>query len=237
MATKSEDSDDLVMTAFKKQQKQYQDLMKGLQVRICLYLLPVMSKLFDVANVASCLFSTRNNSFDFLVLQNIEVPLAGDAAAIKKSASAVEALKKKVGVPDYQDVLNAEMKYAMACAGQDVKKFVSSILSELDVSKTAYERIGQEIMDAIQEAETASGKELNASNDKGWKILMTKIAEIEKAYNLQDASKVKQEAVLDMYAKHVAGLKEAVDSEITRVKDAESISANISLSGLKPQVV
>jgi hypothetical protein len=35
MATKSGDSDDLVITAFKKQQKQYQDLMKGLQVCIC----------------------------------------------------------------------------------------------------------------------------------------------------------------------------------------------------------
>lgn len=199
MATKSGDSEDLVITAFQKQQKQYQDLMKG--------------------------------------LQSIEVPLDGDSAAIKKYASEVEALKKKVGVPDYQDVLNAEMKYAMACAGQDVKKFVSSVLSELDVSKTAYEGIGQDIMGAIQEAETASGKELNASNDKGWKILMTKIAEIEKAYKLEDASKVKQEAVLDMYSKHVGGLKEAVDSEINRVKDAESISANIPLSGLKPQVV
>jgi hypothetical protein len=184
-----------------------------------------------------CVASFHKHYFGSFILQSIEVPLDGDAAAVKKYANEVEALKKKVGMPDYQDVLNAEMKYAMACAGQDVKKFVSSVLSELDVSKTAYEGIGQDIMGAIQEAETASGKELNASNDKGWKILMTKIAEIEKAYNLQDAAKVKQEAVLDMYAKHVAGLKEAVDSEISRVKESEGIAATISLSGLKPQVV
>lgn len=42
MATKSGDSDDLVATAFKKQQKQYQDLMKGLQVCICQNVFPVM---------------------------------------------------------------------------------------------------------------------------------------------------------------------------------------------------
>ena len=36
--------------------------------------------------------------------QNINLPLTGDDAAIKKYASDVEALKKQIGMPDVEDV-------------------------------------------------------------------------------------------------------------------------------------
>ena len=196
---RAEQKDDVVLSAFKKQQAQYKELMTG--------------------------------------LSKVDIPLDGDAAAIKGYAAEVEKLKKKVGMPDYEAVVKAEMAYAMSVAGNDVKKFVSSVLGEIDVSKTAYEGIGQDVMDAIQEAEKVSGKELDASNEKGWKTLSSKIAAIEKKYGLQDAAKVREEAVLDMYMKHVQGVKEAVEGEIAKVKEAEGIDiGKVDLKGLKPQV-
>lgn len=189
----------MVMSAFKKQQANYKELMKG--------------------------------------LAKVDVPLEGDAAAIKGYASEVEKLKKKIGMPDYDAIVKAEMAYAMSVAGNDVKKFVSSVLGELDVSKTAYEGIGQDVMDAIAEAEKASGKELDASNEKGWKALSSKIAAIEKKYGLQDTAKVRDDAILDMYTKHIHGIKETVEGEIAKVKDAEGIHiAKVDLKGLKPQI-
>jgi hypothetical protein len=171
---RAEQKDDVVLSAFKKQQAQYKELMTG--------------------------------------LSKVDIPLDGDAAAIKGYAAEVEKLKKKVGMPDYEAVVKAEMAYAMSVAGNDV-------------------------MDAIQEAEKVSGKELDASNEKGWKTLSSKIAAIEKKYGLQDAAKVREEAVLDMYMKHVQGVKDAVEGEIAKVKEAEGIDiGKVDLKGLKPQV-
>jgi hypothetical protein len=39
-----------------------------------------------------------------LLVQNINLPLSGDDAAIKKYASDVEALKKRIGMPDVEEV-------------------------------------------------------------------------------------------------------------------------------------
>ena len=197
--TQAQDDADVVMSAFKKQQSNYKELMKG--------------------------------------LSKVDVPLEGDASAIKGYAQEVEKLKKKIGMPDYDAIVNAEMAYAMSVAGNDVKKFVNSVLGELDVSKTAFEGIGQDVMDAIAEAEKASGKELDASNDKGWKTLSSKISAIEKKYGLQNAAKVKDEAVLEMYTKHIESIKDTVEGEIAKVKDAEGIQVGkVDLKGLKPQV-
>ncbi|MEO2192851.1 MAG: hypothetical protein ABGY24_10415 [bacterium] len=170
-------------------------------------------------------------------LSKIDVPLDGDAAAVKAYATEVEKLKKKVGMPEYEAIVKAEMAYAMSLAGNDVKKFVSSVLAELDVSKTAYEGISQDVMEAIAEAEKVSGKSLDASNEKGWKALSGKIGAIEKKYGL-DGGKVKDEAVLEMYAKHVAGMKETVQAEMQKIQETEGVQVSgVDLKGLKPQVV
>ena len=170
-------------------------------------------------------------------LSKIDVPLDGDATAVKAYATEVEKLKKKVGMPEYEAIVKAEMAYAMSLAGNDVKKFVSSVLAELDVSKTAYEGISQDVMEAIAEAEKVSGKSLDASNEKGWKALSGKIGAIEKKYGL-DGGKVKDEAVLEMYAKHVAGMKETVQAEMQKIQETEGVQVSgVDLKGLKPQVV
>lgn len=171
-------------------------------------------------------------------MQNISVPLTGDEAAIKKYAQEVEALKQKVGMPDYEDVINAQLDYAFACSGYDVKKFISSVLKDLSISGGAYDAIAKEVQAAVDQAEASSGRELDASNQKGWQILTTKIAEIEKAHGLTDKVKVRQEAVFDMYKKHINSLKEAVVGDLDKARAASGLeSMEPDLASLKPKLV
>lgn len=155
---------------------------------------------------------------------------------MKKYAQEVEALKKKVGMPDYEDNLNAELDYAFACSGYDVKKFVSSVLGDLDLSGNL-EGVAGEIAAAVEDAEAASGRELDAGNDKGWQVLSSKIADIEKKYALQDKAKVRDEAVFDMYKKHIATLREAVEGDVDKARASEKIVEKADLAGLKPKLV
>ena len=174
--------------------------------------------------------------YAYVCVQKMELPLEGDDKAIKKYAENVEALKKKLGMPSFDALAKAEVQYAMAVAGNDVKKFVSSVMSDVDLSKTQYEGIGDEIMAAIRDVEKQTGMALDASNEKGWGIMASKVAELEKKYNLQDKSKVQQDAVFDMYKKHISAVKEKVHTEVGKLNDAEEITGSVNLSGLKPEV-
>lgn len=165
------------------------------------------------------------------------MPLTGDDAAVKKYAQEVEALKKKVGMADYEDVLNAQMDYAFACAGYDVRKFVTSVLDDLELSGNLT-AVAKETLAAVEEAETASGRELDATNDKGWAALTKRIGEIEAKHGLQDKAKVREEAVFDMYKKHISSLKEAVEGEVDKARKADNLEhIKADLSILKPKLV
>ena len=52
------------------------------------------------------------------VPQSINLPLTGDDAAIKKYAAEVEALKKKIGMPDVEEVRRRDLQCWVA-AGND----------------------------------------------------------------------------------------------------------------------
>jgi hypothetical protein len=170
-------------------------------------------------------------------LQNIPVPLAGDAAAVKKYAQDVEALKKKVGMPDYEEILNAQLEYAFACSNFDVKKFVNSVIDDLNLGSGELEGVAAEIAAAVDAAETASGKELDVGNDKGWAALTQSIAEIERKHGLADRAKVREEAVLDMYQKHIASLRDAVTAEVEKANKADDLNMQADLGKLKPKLV
>lgn len=171
------------------------------------------------------------------LLQSIPVPLTGDDGAVKKYAKEVEALKKKVGMADYEEVLDAQMDFAFACAGYDVRKFVDSVLEDLDVSGGPLDGIAKEIVAAVQEAEASSGRELDASNDKGWAALGQKITDIERKHGLADKAKVRDEAIFDMYKKHISSLREAVEGEVNKARTADNLEyIQPELSNLKPKL-
>ena len=126
-------------------------------------------------------------------------------------------------MPDYEDTLNAELDYAFACSGYDVKKFVTSF-SGTSTLEMALRVSPIEISAAVEAAEAASGRELDAGNDKGWQVLSTAIANIEKKYGLQDKAKVREEAVFDMYKKHITSLREAVEGDVDKARSAERLT-------------
>ena len=165
------------------------------------------------------------------------MPLTGDDAAVKKYAQEVEALKKRVGMADYEDVLNAQMDYAFACAGYDVRKFVSSVLEDLELSGHL-DAAAKETLAAVEEAEASSGRELDGTNDKGWATLTQKIGQIEAKHGLQDKAKVREEAIFEMYKKHITSLKEAVVGDVDKASKASNLDyIKPDLAVLKPKLV
>lgn len=183
-------------------------------------------------------FRTKQKQYQALLqgLQNISLPLEGDDAAIKKYAQEVEALKKKVGIADYEDILNANINYSFACAGYDVRKFVGTIFNELKLSSPETEAVAQQLAAAVEEAEKTSGSKLSAENSKGWSILTQKIKEIEDKHGLGDKAKVREESVFHMYQQHVASLREAVEAEVEQAGPAGNLPKP-SLKKLKPKLV
>ena len=138
---------------------------------------------------------------------------------------------------DYEDILNAQMDYAFACSGYDVRKFVSSVLGDLNLSGNL-ESVARDTILAVEEAEKSSGRELDATNDKGWAVLTKKIAEIEAKHGLQDKAKVREEAIFDMYKKHVSSLKDVVMGEVDKARKADNLEDIVpDLASLKPKLV
>lgn len=195
------DDEDLVLSSFRKQQKQYAALMQG--------------------------------------LQGIPVPLAGDDAAVAKYAADVEALRRRVGVPDYEELVAAQLDYALACSGGSVRAFVTSVIADMRLDGGAAAGAAAELAAAVADAEAASGRELDGANDKGWAKLTAALAAIEAKHGLGDKARVREEGVLAMYRKHVAGLREAVAGELAKAAAAEPSLAGMGadLAALKPKLV
>jgi ABC-type branched-subunit amino acid transport system substrate-binding protein len=169
-------------------------------------------------------------------VQNVALPLTGDDAAIKKYAQEVEALKRKVGMPDFEDLINAELDYKFACAGYDVKKFVAAALEEMDLGESLQPAV-KEVLAAVEAAEKASGKPLDSSNDKGWAAVTAKIGEIEKKYGMADKKAVRDEAVFDTYKKHIHSLRAQVTEDVGKVQTAEALEhIQPNLGKLKPKL-
>lgn len=71
-------------------------------------------------------------------------------------------------MPDVEEVIDAELNYKFACSEYDIRKFVASALEGLKLD--AMDGIGSELLAAVDEAEKASGRTLDADNDKGWQV-------------------------------------------------------------------
>ncbi|KAI7840261.1 hypothetical protein COHA_006043 [Chlorella ohadii] len=168
-------------------------------------------------------------------LQSINLPLTGDDAAIKKYAAEVEALKKKIGMPDVEEVISAELDYKLACTGYNVRLFVVDVLSTM-MDGGSMEAAKAELLTALDEAERQSGGELSGSNDKGWEILTRKLGEIEKKYGLADKSKVRDEAIFEMYKSHIHQLRDTVVADINKARDEDVADIQPNLAALKPKL-
>ncbi|PSC68360.1 putative ATP synthase 24 kDa mitochondrial [Micractinium conductrix] len=173
-------------------------------------------------------------------LENINLPLTGDDAAIRKYAADVEALKKQIGMPDVEEVISAELDYKFACSGYDVRAFVSAALEGMGSLGGSLAAAKADVMAAVDAAEKAGGGELDPSNEKGWQVLTSKLQEIESKYGLGDRAKVRDDAIFDMYKSHISNLREEVLEGMNKARaDGTTDMADIQpdLSKLKPKLV
>lgn len=74
----------------------------------------------------------------------------------------------QIGMPDVQEVIDADLDYKLACSGYDVRSFLSTALGELNIDNK--QQLADELLGAVDEAEKQSGRELDGANEKGWKV-------------------------------------------------------------------
>jgi hypothetical protein len=111
--------------------------------------------------------------------------------------------------PDHaHQVISAELDYKFACSGYDVRAFVVEALDGMNLGGSMA-AAKAELLAAVDEAEKASGGDLNGS-EKGWQVLASKLGEIEKKYGLADKGKVRDEAIFEMYKQHIHQLRSTV---------------------------
>ena len=87
------DDDDIVIQAFKQQTKQYKQVSEAAKVTDTIKVGP-MHALQRYLNSHRYRYASHLLAF----LQNVAVPLSGDANAVKKYADEMQKIKKQVGV-------------------------------------------------------------------------------------------------------------------------------------------
>lgn len=187
--------DDIVIVAFKEQQRHFRELVEG--------------------------------------SKSIPLPLSGDDAAIKKYAEQMQALKKKIGIPDVDEKLDATLDYKLRAAGFNVRSYLRSAVEGMELGSDMAGVITQ-VYAAVDAIEAKTGAPLDQSNKKGWDMLRAQVAEIAKKAGLDNAEAVKNEAVLEMYKGQIAELKSKVEDDMEMVKRREGLDwVNIDLGQLK----
>lgn len=179
----SEVEDDIVLRAFKEQQRHYREFVEG--------------------------------------MKKIHVPLNGDESAIKKYASEVEALKRKIGMPGTEELLSATMDHQMNVAEFNVRKFITSAVDGMDLGD--YAGVVQELTKVVDDIERETGAPLDADNEKGWDSLRKKVEAIQKQHGLDDYSKIKDQATLDMYKLQLSRIRQKAIDDMDVVKRRDGL--------------
>lgn len=162
--------------------------------------------------------------------QSIPVPLSGDAAAVKKFAADVEALKRKAGVPDEAELEAALVSFRLKSGGGDLRKAIAGLTADdpdLDSALTAL----------LDQAEKESGGALTDANTKGWSLLASKVQGFAKSKGLDDLGKVKGDATVAMYAEALSKLREGAADAVSAAARRDGLEGVVSVdaAALKPK--
>ena len=74
----------------------------------------------------------------------------------------------QIGMPDVEEVIDAELNYKFATSGYDIRKFVGAALEGLKLE--GMDALPAELLGAVDEAEKQSGRALDAENEQGWQV-------------------------------------------------------------------
>lgn len=173
--------------------------------------------------------------------QSIPVPLTGDAAAAKKFAADVGALRAKIGAPDPADLEAAAVEHALKAAGGDVRRFLSA-LGAGGEGGAADEVLLADLSAALDAAEKEGGASLAGGGDgspaaaKAWAAFAAKVASLAKAKGLDDPAKVREAASVAGAADALASLRGAAADAVDAAARRDGLTAaDVDLGALKPK--
>ena len=171
--------------------------------------------------------------------QTITVPLTGDAAAAKKFAADVGALRAKIGAPDPADLEAATVEHALKAAGGDVRRFLAGLSSS---GEPVDESLVADLTAALEAAEKEGGASLAGGGDggpgaaKAWGAFAAKVASLAKAKGLDDVSRVREASAVAAASEALAALRGAAADAVEAAARRDGLTTgDVDLGSLKPK--
>lgn len=166
--------------------------------------------------------------------KDLQAPLNGDEAAIRKYATEMEALRKKVGLPEHVETLEAVLEYKLQQAHGDVRSFLAATLEGQDFGD--FEGAAAEVNAAVEAASKDGG--LRTDSEQGWDVLEQKLGEIQKKHGLESYDKIKDKAILEMYTQQLSDLKAKVVEDMDNVKRRDHLDwVDVDTSTLRASAI
>lgn len=140
--------------------------------------------------------------------KHLQPPLNGDEAAIKKYATEIEALRKKIGMPEHHEVLRTRMAYDLKVADYDLSSFMASSTDGKNFGKL------QPVVDEL----LAMSEGVDLSDRQAQQAFRSKVEALEKKHKLEPYEKTKEKSILEMYKLNLDQLRRDCQEEMDLVK-------------------
>jgi hypothetical protein len=180
-------------------------------------------------------FQEQQKSYRELLegMKKIPVPLSLEAGAVKKYASDMEALKRKVGLPEMEELLGATMNHQAKVSGGSVRKFLQEATEGVDLGDRS--EILYKVQAALDKIEETSGP-VTTENAKALSAFQKEVASIAKENKLDNLKAIKPQAILDMYTAQLRSLRQAAEDEIEVAKRRDGLEdLHVDVASIKPK--
>ncbi|KAL0036607.1 hypothetical protein WJX79_002489 [Trebouxia sp. C0005] len=168
--------------------------------------------------------------------KNIAVPLNGDMDAIKKYAEEMQKIKKQAGALDPVEVADARMEYDLECSGYNVRQFLGTISGQGTLGEFGH-AVMKDLLELVTEIEQETDAVLDAENEEGWEMFQERVADISKKHGLEDFEKIKEEGIIEQYAKSLEDLRKAAEEDMDVAKRKDGLDwVNVDAAQLKPKM-
>jgi len=168
-------------------------------------------------------------------MKKVDPPLGGNDAAVKKYSDEMEALRKKVGLPDHAEVAEAVLDYKLKASGGDVRSFLTAALEDRAEASGELAGVADEIFAAIDAVEQEQGP-LSPENTSGFQALAKRVEDIEAKHGLQPFSSLKnsKDVIYDLYKEQLEDLKTKAAEDMDSVKRKDHLDfVNVDPSNLR----
>lgn len=168
--------------------------------------------------------------------KKVTVPLNGDANAVKKYADEMQKIKKEAGALDPVEVAEARMDFDLECSGYNVRQFLGSFSAQgtLDNMGNA---VMSDILALVDEVEQQTDAVLDGDNEEGWELFQKKVGDVGKKHGLDDLEKIKEQGILEQYAKTLDDLRTNAEEDMDVAKRKDGLEwVDIDSAQLKPKL-